>query len=159
MFDIWGFLLQTLTVSGVAILLLIIKALFRDKLPPKWHFAVWSVLGVIILCPAGFGGRYILFNWRIVVESVKILAGDYSTTRVLFPFPYINSIPDTLLEWVFAVYVTGMIIYLLKYLISYIRLRSMLHKGNSPADETAVLVVWDPISPSHWQEPGSANCC
>ncbi len=140
MFDIWGFLLQTLTVSGVAILLLIIKALFRDKLPPKWHFAVWSVLGVIVLCPAGFGGRYILFNWRIVVESVKILAGDYSTTRVLFPFPYINSIPDTLLEWVFAVYVMGMIIYLLKYLISYIRLRSMLHKGNSPADETVTRI-------------------
>ena len=31
MFDIWGFLLQTLTASGVAVLLLIIKALLKDS--------------------------------------------------------------------------------------------------------------------------------
>lgn len=136
MFDIWGFLLQTLTVSGVAILLLIIKALFRDKLPPKWHFAVWSVLGIIILFPSGTNGRYILFNWRIVVESIKMLTGDYSTTRVSFPFPHINSIPDTVSEWLFLIYTVGIIICLIKYLISYIRLRIMLFKGNSPAVET-----------------------
>ena len=43
MVDLWGFLLQTLTASGVAVLLLLVKALFKDKLPPKWHFAVWGV--------------------------------------------------------------------------------------------------------------------
>ena len=136
MFDIWGFLLQTLTVSGVTILLLIIKALFRDKLPPKWHFAVWSVLGIVILFPSGLGGRYILFNWRLVVEAIKMLTEDYSTTRIFFPFPYINSMPDTFLEWLFAIYVIGIIINLLKYVISYIKLRIMLQKGNSPADKT-----------------------
>ena len=44
MFDIWSFLLQTLTVSGAAVLLLGVKVLFKDKLPPRWQFAVWSVL-------------------------------------------------------------------------------------------------------------------
>lgn len=39
MFDLWAFLLQTLTASGVAALLLLLKALFQDKLPPKWQFA------------------------------------------------------------------------------------------------------------------------
>lgn len=136
MFDIWGFLLQTLTVSGVAILLLIIKALFRDKLPPKWHFAVWSVLGIIILFPSGINGRYTLFNWRIVVESIKMMIGDYSTTRVSFPFPYINSIPDTVSDWLFVIYTVGIIICLVKYLISYIKIRNLLHKGKSPAVET-----------------------
>ena len=48
MVDLWGFLLQTLTASGVAVLLLLVKALFKDKLPPKWHFAVWGVLGIIL---------------------------------------------------------------------------------------------------------------
>lgn len=62
MFDIWGFLFQTLTVSGVAVLLLVIKALFKDKLPPKWHFAVWGVLGIMLLIPAGYNGRYTLFH-------------------------------------------------------------------------------------------------
>ena len=46
MFDLWAFLLQTLTASGVAALLLLLKALFQDKLPPKWQFAVWSVLAL-----------------------------------------------------------------------------------------------------------------
>ena len=34
MTDLWGFLLQTLTASGAAVLLLIVKAMFRDKLSP-----------------------------------------------------------------------------------------------------------------------------
>ena len=45
MTDIWSFLLQTLTGSGVAVLLLVLKAMFRDKLSPRWQFAVWGVLG------------------------------------------------------------------------------------------------------------------
>lgn len=52
--DIWAFLLQTLTASGVAVLLLIVKAMFRDKLSPRWQFAVWGILGIILLLPAGF---------------------------------------------------------------------------------------------------------
>ena len=55
MFDLWAFLLQTLTASGVAALLLLLKALFQDKLPPKWQFAVWSVLALMLLLPGVFG--------------------------------------------------------------------------------------------------------
>ena len=58
MADIWSFLLQTLTASGVAALLLLVKAMFRDKLPPRWQFAVWGILGVVVLLPAGLFGRY-----------------------------------------------------------------------------------------------------
>ena len=71
MFDIWSFLLQTLTISGVAALILLIKALFKDKLPPKWQFAVWSVLGLMMLIPAGLFGRYALFRWQIPIEIIK----------------------------------------------------------------------------------------
>ena len=38
--NIWSFLLQTLTASGVAVLLLAVKTLFRDKLPPRWQFEI-----------------------------------------------------------------------------------------------------------------------
>ncbi len=62
MTDLWGFLLQTLTASGAAVLLLVVKAMFRDKLPPRWQFAAWGVLGLVLL-PAGLGGRYALLNW------------------------------------------------------------------------------------------------
>lgn len=135
MFDLWGFLLQTLTVSGVAALLLIIKWLFRDKLPPKWHFAVWSVLGVMILVPAGWNGHYTLVNWQFIVELIKGLAGDYSFTQVLFPIPVITEMPGTVTEWLFAVYVIGVIVCIARYLISYNRLRAALSKGNDAPEE------------------------
>ena len=53
--DIWSFLLQTLTASGAAVLLLVVKAMFRDKLSPRWQFAVWSVLGLVLAFPACLG--------------------------------------------------------------------------------------------------------
>ena len=135
MFDIWGFLLQTLTASGVAVLLLIIKALFRDKLPPKWHFAVWRALGIALLIPAGFNGRYVLFHWQLVVEIIKSWCADYSFTRVLFPIPVLTHIPQTIIEWIFAGYTLGVVVHIVRYLVSYIRLRSVLRNGNEPRSE------------------------
>ena len=135
MFDIWGFLLQTLTVSGVAALILLIKALFKDKLSPKWQFAVWSVLGIIMLLPAGMFGRYTLFRWQLIVELVKSWFGVYSFTKVLFPIPIIQSIPQTIAEWIFAVYVLGILVFIVKYLVSYFKLRRVLKLGDVPNDE------------------------
>ncbi len=126
MFDLWAFLLQTLSISGVAALLLLIKWLFRDKLPPKWHFGVWGVLGVMMLVPAGWNGHYTLVNWQFVVELLKGLAGDYSFTQVLFPVPVITGMPNTVTEWLFAVYVTGVIVFIVRYIVLYARLRKAL---------------------------------
>lgn len=135
MFDIWAFLLQTLTVSGVAVLLLVVKALFKDKLPPRWHFAVWGVLGIMILIPAGFNGRYTLFHWQFVVEVIKSWVGDYSFTRVIFPIPILTDMPKTIPQWIFAGYILGVIIHVMIYLTSYIRLCLVLRKGITPNDE------------------------
>ena len=132
MFDIWAFLLQTLTVSGTALLILFIKALFKDKLTPKWQFAVWGVLGLVMLMPAGIGGRYTLFRWQLAVEIVKFWFGDYSLTKVYFPIPVIISIPKTIVEWVFVIYVLGVIAHLLKYAISYFKLRRVVKMGKTP---------------------------
>lgn len=130
MYDIWAFLLQTLTLSGVAILLLVLKRLFRDKLTPRWQFGIWAVLGVSMLLPAGLGGRYVLFNWPIAVDYLKMMAGDYTFTRVRFPFPVLRDMPRSLPEWLFAVYTVGVMISLLRYLISYLRLRLVTRKGS-----------------------------
>ena len=75
MTDLWAFLMQTLTASGAALLLLLIKALFRDKLSPRWQFASWGVLALVLLMPAGIGGRYVLFNWPFVVRSEERRVG------------------------------------------------------------------------------------
>lgn len=136
MTDLWGFLLQTLTASGAAALLLVVKALFRDKLSPRWQFAAWSVLGLALLLPAGLGGRYALFNWPLLVEAAKtVLTGEYTLTRVLAPIPLPRlTLPGSAAEWLYAVYVAGVVCFLLRYLISYLRLRLALRRG-TPAGE------------------------
>lgn len=142
MFDIWGFLLQTLTASSVGVLLLIIKALLKDKLPPKWHFASWGVLALIMLLPAGFKGRYTIVQWQILVELLKVLVGDYSTTKVLFPLPIIKSLPHSPMQWLFVIYAFGIALFIFKYLISYIRLRFILSKGKAPKIDTVEKVKY-----------------
>ena len=128
--DIWGFLLQTLTASGAAVLLLIVKAMFRDKLPPKWQFAVWAVLGGVLVVPAGIFGRYTLVNWPAAVETLKtLLTGEYTLTRVILPFPLpVTEIPSTAAEWLFLIYELGVLFFLAKYILSYIRLGNVLRK-------------------------------
>ena len=129
MVDIWGFLLQTLTASGVAALLLVIKALFKDKLPPKWHFLVWGVLGLLMLIPAGWNGRYTVIHGQYVVELIKTVVRDFRFTRVLFPVPMVVSAPHSLWDWLFIVYFAGVILHLVNYLRAYIRLRLVLRQG------------------------------
>ena len=130
MFDIWGFLIQTLSVSGVAALILVVKALFKDKLPPKWQFAVWGVLGLTMLIPAGIGGRYTLFRWQLVVEVIKSWFGEYSFTQIWFPLPLITKMPTTIGEWIFVAYTIGIIAHIIKYVISYLNLKKVLRMGN-----------------------------
>lgn len=136
MTDLWGFLLQTLTASGAAALLLVVKALFRDKLSPRWQFAAWGVLGLVLLVPAGLGGRYALVNWPWLVETAKTaLTGDYSLTRVLAPIPLPRlRVPETAADWLYAVYAAGVLVLLIRYTRSYVRLRLALRHG-APAGE------------------------
>lgn len=143
MTDLWGFLLQTLTASGVAVLLLIVKAMFRDKLSPRWQFAVWGVLGLGLLLPAGLGGRYVLLNWPFWIEAAKtILAGDYSLTHVLAPIPLPRlTAPGSLTEWLYAVYVAGVLVHLARYFISYFRLRLALNRGTPASAEQAARIA------------------
>lgn len=131
--DLWAFLLQTLTASGVAVLLLIVKAMFRDKLSPRWQFAVWGILAVVLLLPAGFGGRYVLLNWPMWVEAVKTaLTGSYTLTQVVAPIPLPTlTRPSALWDWLYWVYVLGVVLLLVRSFFFYIRLRRALHTGTS----------------------------
>lgn len=129
MTDLWSFLLQSLTASAAAALLLLLKALFRDKLPPSWQFSVWGVLGLVLLLPAGLGGRYVFYNWRYPLELLKLSLGDYSPIRVRFPFPWVTELPRSLPQWLFALYALGVAAHLLWYLAALLRLRLALSRG------------------------------
>ena len=138
--DIWSFLLQTLTASGAAVLLLVVKAMFRDKLSPRWQFAVWGVLAVVLLLPAGMFGRYTLLNWPFYVELLRsALTGEYGVlAHVSAPVPLPPlSAPGTAADWLFVLYCLGVLFFLGRYLTAYIRLRLTLKKGR-PAVESRV---------------------
>jgi beta-lactamase regulating signal transducer with metallopeptidase domain len=141
MFDIWAFLLQTLTASGVALLILVIKGMFRDKLPPKWQFGIWGVLGIAMLLPAGLGGRYVLLNWPMIVDALRLSTGDYSFTKVLFPFPVLAKAPESVWEWLFAIYVCGVLLHLAKYVLAYVRLRRVLVRGREINDSRMAMIL------------------
>lgn len=161
MFDIWGFLVQTLNVSGAAMVLLLIKELFRDKLPPKWHFAVWGIWGIILLIPAGLDGRYALFHWPFLVEIIKSWCGDYGFTQILLPIPiiFVENVGadlfstvsrELILGWIFVGYVLGVVMNGLKYIVSYIRLRIVLRDGQEVSEEK-----WEHIHQLAWRYFGT----
>ena len=54
MTNIWGFLMQTIEISIVALILLLLKKIFQDKLSPRWQYGVWSVLFLSLIIPVGF---------------------------------------------------------------------------------------------------------
>ena len=140
MTDLWSFLLQTLTASGAAALLLALKALFRDKLSPRWQFASWGILALVLLLPAGRGGRYVLVNWPLLVELARsALTGAYGAlARVTAPVPLPAPVPPrSPAEWLYAVYVLGAVFFLGRYLLAYVRLRRALRRGR-PAEDSRV---------------------
>lgn len=143
MTDIWSFLLQTLTASGVAALLLAVKAMFRDKLPPRWQFAVWGVLALALLFPAGWGGRYVLVNWPVFVEAARsALTGEFGvSTHVAAPVPLPSlAAPRSVADVLYLIYLAGAAALMVRYVTSYIRLRLALRQGR-PAQAGRVRAV------------------
>ncbi len=49
--SVWQIVEYSLVVSVVAILLLAMKRLFHDKLDARWHYLIWTVLGVRMMVP------------------------------------------------------------------------------------------------------------
>ena len=138
MTDLWSFLLQTLTAAGAAAFLLVVKYLFRDKLSPRWQFGIWGLLALVLLHPAGQGGRYVLLNWPLWLETLKTaLTGDYSLIRVVAPIPLPAPLggPQTPLDVLYLLYVAGVVVLLVWYALTYLRLRLALRRG-TPADDT-----------------------
>lgn len=144
MTNLWAFLLQTLYVAGVGLLLLAIKTLLKDKLSPRWQYAVWAVLALRILLPAYTGKYYVLLPLPLWVETAKVMVEPhwaaaytnvYEATQVTSPIPWLTGAPVSLSDWLFLLHVVGVVVTLLWYLISWLRLCLLLRQGTPvPAD-------------------------
>lgn len=144
MSDIWSFLLQTLTASGAAAVLLAVKAMLRDKLSPRWQFAAWGMLALVLAVPAGLGGRYALLNWPLAVEFLRsLLTEEFGVlTRVSapVPLPQFAGPPRTGAEWAYVVYLAGTVFFLVRYAVSYLSLRLALRRGTPAGEARAALI-------------------
>ena len=119
----WGFLLQTLYVSLVGGLLLLVKAIFRDKLTPRWQYGVWSILALRILVPVQMTWKYVLLPLPLWVETARILAE--------------HAIPAQWFTWLYGLYLAGVVFFLVRYLVAYFRLRMLLRRGEDAPPELA----------------------
>ena len=135
--DIWEVFLQTLTVSSVGIYLLVVKRIFRDKLSPLWQFSVWGIFLISLIIPAPYGGIL-----SLIVETVKnITLNVYTVSAPIAFFPVISTFSiKTLPDILYLVYVSGVIVFSLKYLISYLTLRTVIKKCPSASNENLQII-------------------
>jgi len=134
MYHIWGFFLQTISVSIVALVILLLKKLFEDKLSPRWQYAIWSLLAIRILIPTNIS-TYILPQAALWIEILKAqvernidsaFCGVYEPIVLKTVIPVLTEMPQSITDWLFVVYVIGVVLCLSIYCISYIALRFRL---------------------------------
>lgn len=140
--NIWEFLLQTLTVSLVAAVLLILKYLLADKLSPRWQYGIWGLLALRALIPAWMTRQVLLplptwvDMWKTAAERglASAYAGPWDALDAKSIVPWPSGSPESVTDWLFVVYALGAAAYLLWKLAAYARLRLALRRG-APASE------------------------
>jgi len=143
MSNLWEFLLQTLTVSATALLLLLSKGIFADKLPPRWQYGIWILLALRILLPAGIR-RYVILPLPLLLETWKTAAetglssvytAAWEPLSLRHVLPVYGGIPRSVTDWLFVLYGAGAVLCLLWYLLAYIRLRLAVRQGTALSAE------------------------
>lgn len=141
MTSIWSFVMQTIEVSLMAMILLIVKKVLKDKLSPRWQYGIWSLLLICMIVPVGVFGTYIFPRIAVYIEAIKSLVENhlnssyiqsYQLIRNVSCFPYITAFPLSLTDFLFVIYILGVVIGIVRYMLQYIMLRHLLKKGYPP---------------------------
>lgn len=120
-----------------------LKKIFEDKLSPKWQYCIWTLLAIRILVPVNLGS-YILPPVALWMEMLKagveklvssVYTYVYEPIILHHVFPLITDAPQSATDWLFVIYSAGVLFFLLKYLIAYIRLRVLLKHGSKVSSE------------------------
>lgn len=140
--DIWGFLVMTLQVSSVALIVLLFKRIFRDKLPPRWQFAVWVIPFLVAIIPFTLFHGGILFDWHTLMEMLKTACtGEYSLSPLNSPLPLLpDSFDNSFVDWLYILYLCGIVVFLVRYIISYVRLKKLIASGKPSGEEDTMLL-------------------
>ena len=141
--NIWSFLTQTLSVSVVALLLLFLKGIMADKLSPRWQYSVWCLLAFRIIIPVA-SNQNIFLPVPVWVEMLKTFvesnlssaySSAFSVSHNSSVIPFVTAIPKSVTDWLMVVYIIGVAVSLIKYLVSYIKLRKILKNGSEITGE------------------------
>lgn len=143
MSNIWEFLLQTATVSLTAGILLLLKKLFEDKLPPRWQYTIWFLLALRMILPTATRNRYVLLPLPVWIEALKTASEQNLTSVFSAPFDPVHltsglpwpavSVQSSaaypgITDLLFIVYLAGVLLCLLRYFISYVMLRRLIRQ-------------------------------
>ena len=139
--NIWEALYQGLSVSITALVLLLVKRIFRDKLSPRWQYGVWAVLALRCAIPAGFS-RGLIPELGILCEAAKsaleldlgsAYSAPFESLHMGSSLPWISSAPQSVTDWLFVLYAAGAALTLAWFAWRYAKLRALLRRGR-PAD-------------------------
>ncbi|HIS44576.1 MAG TPA: M56 family metallopeptidase [Candidatus Scatomorpha merdigallinarum] len=146
--NIWEFIYQTLNVSLVAAVLLLVKWMLLDKLSPRWQYGVWCVLALRMLLPSPTQRGIIppLAMWLEKLKSAAELnlgsayTQEFGVIDLTSALPEPSGLPVSVTDWLFALYVAGVVVSLAWYAYRYARLRVLLWRGQAVSDETAAAI-------------------
>ncbi len=155
MTNIWEFLLQTGTVTVVALLLLLCKRIFADKLSPRWQYGIWCLLALRMLLPVQVD-RNILLPLPLFAETLKATvemaigtsgyAWPYVPLSLTHVVPVVQTVPTSVTDWLFVVYAAGVMVSLLAVFVRYGRFLRALHQAAddriAPSPETMAALVY-----------------
>ena len=142
MYHIWGFLLQTVSVSIVAVVILLLKKVFEDNLSPRWQYGIWSLLAIRILIPVNVS-KYVLPQVALWIETLKVqternidsvFSAVYEPIVLKSVLPVITQTPQSITDWLFLIYTFGVVFCLIKYFVSYMALRLRLMQALPVSD-------------------------
>ncbi len=125
--DIFEFLIVSTTAALTGLYILIIKRIFRDKLPPVWQFGIWGILGITLIFPFTYPESV-----SFAAELLKsFLTGENTISRPSFFLPLTDfSFSFSIADILFLIYFLGVAAFLISYLISYIRLRILTGRAS-----------------------------
>lgn len=143
MTNLWSLLQQTLAASLTAVVLLAVKRLLGDKLSPRWQLGLWLPLAVRILLPVGVSGlggpvdlRYPL-TWLRSVAELRLhsaFTDPYAPLSCTSSLPWLTGRPESVTDWLFVLYVVGVVGSLGWFALSYVRLRRAVGKGTAVSE-------------------------
>lgn len=143
----------SINVSIVAVFILLIKALFKKKLPATWHYAIWSVLLIRLIVPSLPEARFSLFNYVVrdfsitaakdTVEDASVIQHQ-ETERAVIPTvigikesepPKPAQTYERFLLWIWLAGTSGLLVY---FIIVYRHLRKRI-RGLKDSTEEKIL--------------------